>query len=89
MASWRIFFSKQNSRNLPALFFHLSWYAQSNIISEIQKIMGLLLDFLDSVLPGPEEASPPICRELAASLFTSAAFSYLSFQHPQRYGVLQ
>jgi hypothetical protein len=22
--------------------------------------MGLLLDFLDSVLPGPEEASPPI-----------------------------
>jgi hypothetical protein len=22
--------------------------------------MGLLLDFLDSVLPGPKEASPPI-----------------------------
>jgi hypothetical protein len=22
--------------------------------------MGLLLDFLNSVLPGPEEASPPI-----------------------------
>jgi hypothetical protein len=45
-----------------ALLFHTffqSWYAQSNIISEIQLIMGLLLDFLDSVLPGPEEASPP------------------------------
>jgi hypothetical protein len=37
-----------------------SWYARSNIISEIKQIMGLLLDFLDSVLPSPEEASPPI-----------------------------
>jgi hypothetical protein len=28
--------------------------------------MGLLLDFLDSVLPDPEEASPPIQQKYAA-----------------------
>jgi hypothetical protein len=28
--------------------------------------MGLLLDFLDSVLPGPEEASPPIQQKYTA-----------------------
>jgi hypothetical protein len=43
-----------------------SWYAQSNIISEIQYIMGLSLDFLDSVLPGPEEASPQIQQKYTA-----------------------
>jgi hypothetical protein len=26
--------------------------------------MGLLLDFLDSVFPGPEEASPPIQKNI-------------------------
>jgi hypothetical protein len=44
----------------------LSWYAQSNIIYEVQYIMGLLLDFLDSVLPGPREASPPIQQKYTA-----------------------
>jgi hypothetical protein len=28
--------------------------------------MGLLLDSLDSVLPGPEEASPPIQQKYTA-----------------------
>jgi hypothetical protein len=44
----------------------LSWYAQSNIISEIQWITGLLLDFLDTVSQGPEEASPPIQQKYTA-----------------------
>jgi hypothetical protein len=42
---------------------HLVWYAQSNIFLKSNRKsidMGLLLDFLDSVLPGPEEASLPI-----------------------------
>jgi hypothetical protein len=30
--------------------------------------MSLLLDFLDSVLPGPEEASPPIQQNYTAIL---------------------
>jgi hypothetical protein len=52
---------------LAGFFHHVrSWYEQSNIISEIQKIMGLLSDFLDSVLLGPEEASPPIQQKYTA-----------------------
>jgi hypothetical protein len=44
----------------------LSWNAQSSIISEIQLIMGLLLDFLDSMLQGPEEASLLIQQKYTA-----------------------
>jgi hypothetical protein len=37
--------------------------------------MGLLLDFLDSVLLGPEEASPPIQQKYTAILWNHAANS--------------
>jgi hypothetical protein len=43
---------------LPELVCTVKHYFQNPI--ENLKIMGLFLDFLGSVLPGPEEASPPI-----------------------------
>jgi hypothetical protein len=48
--------------------------------------MALLLDFLDSVLPGPEEASPPIQQKYTAILQNHTAKS--NFQNSATFPLL-
>jgi hypothetical protein len=48
--------------------------------------MSLLLDFLDSVLPGPEEASPPIQQKYTAILQNHTA--KLNFQNSATFPLL-
>jgi hypothetical protein len=48
--------------------------------------MGLLFDFLDSVLPGPEEATPPIQQKYTAILQNHNAIS--KFQNSATFQLL-